>query len=252
MDVTVKELLHEDGGWNVEMIGSVFNPDDAGVIVGIDRTSGSPDHLQWHFDKQGRYLVKSGYDFICQGIVPLSPSGPAASTSFKPQRWEFICRAAVPLKIRLFASRVCHDSQPTSSNLIRRGVMKEGGCPWCGVEDEDLLHAQLRCHYAHLVWAISYLPWASVTCSHSNPELWLRGTQSLCLGSFFLYFGPSQRWAKTTFIFGLQLFHLNCVFSLFPSHFPTAFLLQTKTTKPYHQATRRHRRWRNRCSDERR
>ncbi|KAL0394667.1 UNVERIFIED_CONTAM: hypothetical protein Slati_4432900 [Sesamum latifolium] len=148
-------------------------PEDAGLIIGIDRISGCSDPLRWHFDIHGRYSVKSGYNLICQGAVPHTQFGPAVSTSFKSEGWEFIWRATVPPKVRLFAWRVCPDSLPTSSNLVQRGVTKDGVCPWCGAEGEDLFHNLLRCHYARLIWAMSHLPWASITCSHSNPEAWL-------------------------------------------------------------------------------
>ncbi|KAL0291765.1 UNVERIFIED_CONTAM: hypothetical protein Sradi_7015100 [Sesamum radiatum] len=107
----------------------MFRPEHAAVIIGIDRISGSSDHLCWHFEKHGRYSVKSAYHLLYQGAVPHSLLGPIASMSSRPEGWEFIWRVVVTRKVWLFAWRVCQDSLPTSSKLARRGVTKDGTCP---------------------------------------------------------------------------------------------------------------------------
>ena len=48
--------------WNHEFIGMVFNRDDAVAIYRIPLSQRcGPDVMTWLYNKNGRYLVKSGY-----------------------------------------------------------------------------------------------------------------------------------------------------------------------------------------------
>ncbi|KAL0297988.1 UNVERIFIED_CONTAM: hypothetical protein Scaly_3077200 [Sesamum calycinum] len=58
------------GGWNEALIRSFFRPEDAGLVLGIGRSVGSPDHLCWHFEKRGHYSVRRAYRIIGEGVVP--------------------------------------------------------------------------------------------------------------------------------------------------------------------------------------
>ncbi|KAL0433485.1 UNVERIFIED_CONTAM: hypothetical protein Slati_2682800 [Sesamum latifolium] len=82
----------------------------------------------------------------------------------------------------MLAWRAFRDSLPISSKLERRGVLEGGPCPWCGVECEDLLHFLLQCHFAHLVSALSHLPWSLI----SDPSLIQRSGFMVFTGIFML------------------------------------------------------------------
>ncbi|KAL0438767.1 UNVERIFIED_CONTAM: hypothetical protein Slati_2359700 [Sesamum latifolium] len=69
-EATVAVLLDEVGEWTEVLIRAVFRPDDVDVILGITANSESPDHLRWHYEKNGRYSVKSGYRLLHQGLAP--------------------------------------------------------------------------------------------------------------------------------------------------------------------------------------
>ncbi|KAL0451820.1 UNVERIFIED_CONTAM: LINE-1 retrotransposable element O protein [Sesamum latifolium] len=109
------------------------------------------------------------------GTVSVDSFRERGSSSCNPSSWNFIWKAEVPPKVRLFTRRVCRDLLPTSANLQRRGALTEGFCPWCGTEHEDLLHTLLRCHFARVVWALTDIPCEYIICSHNNPEEWIRG-----------------------------------------------------------------------------
>ncbi|KAL0456433.1 UNVERIFIED_CONTAM: hypothetical protein Slati_0982500, partial [Sesamum latifolium] len=173
-DAKVKELLDSEGGWNEELIHSVFLPMDANIIVRINRAVGCTDSLCWHYEKNGRYSVKSAYRLITNGAHTQLQSGPIGATSFRSDSWRFIWQAAVPPKIRLFTWHACRDSLPTSSNLQKRGLATNGVCSWCGFELDNLMHTLLRCHFSRLVWALSHLPWSVIASGQEDPEAWLR------------------------------------------------------------------------------
>ncbi|KAL0345398.1 UNVERIFIED_CONTAM: hypothetical protein Sradi_4371100 [Sesamum radiatum] len=106
-----------------------------------------------------------------QGLYLSTTSG---STSYKSANWHFIWSAAVPPKIKLFVWQSWRDSLPTSSNLQRRGVPSIGACPWCGTENEDLLHLLVHFPFGRLVWALSHLPWSVISTAPADPEVWFR------------------------------------------------------------------------------
>ncbi|KAL0410924.1 UNVERIFIED_CONTAM: hypothetical protein Slati_3682100 [Sesamum latifolium] len=120
-------------------------------------------------------LLFSAYCLLSQGELISGHAVSAGSTSYIPVNWRFIWQIKVPPKVRMFVWRACRDSLPTSANLARRGVQVAGVCPWCALENEDLLHTLGRCHFARLVWALSHLPRARISCDHSNPEAWFLG-----------------------------------------------------------------------------
>ncbi|KAL0462798.1 UNVERIFIED_CONTAM: hypothetical protein Slati_0167400 [Sesamum latifolium] len=148
-NVVVAELLDEEGEWKEALVRKVFQPEYVDAILGITLNAASQDQLRWQYERygqyerNGQYTVKSAYRLLTQ-------------------RSECLWRA-------------CRDSLPTAVNLARRGVNVGGACPRCGSEEEDVLHSLLRCHFARLVWALSDLPWAYISCDHSNPEAWFRG-----------------------------------------------------------------------------
>ncbi|KAK4416962.1 hypothetical protein Salat_2521700 [Sesamum alatum] len=47
--------------------------------------------------------------------------------------------------------------------------------PYCDGGEEDLGHILVSCSFAHLVWAISNLPWALISHGLCSMELWLMG-----------------------------------------------------------------------------
>ncbi|KAL0295528.1 UNVERIFIED_CONTAM: hypothetical protein Scaly_3101600 [Sesamum calycinum] len=174
-DATVDKLLDDSKGWNEALIRSVFQSEDAGLILGISRSVGSLDHLRWYFEKHGLYSVRRAYRIIDVGVVPHLRIAPASLKSYKSEGWGFIWHVVVPPKVRLFACRARRDALPTSCKLASCGVLIEGACLRCGEEGEDLIHVLLRCHFARLIWAMSCLPWRSISRHQPNLETWFRG-----------------------------------------------------------------------------
>ncbi|KAL0433186.1 UNVERIFIED_CONTAM: hypothetical protein Slati_2652900 [Sesamum latifolium] len=164
-DAMIAELLDENGNWNEALIEDVFRSDDVEAILGISISAGGQDQFRWHYEKIGRYFVRSAYRLLSQGTLIPAQSASVGSTFYIPDNWPFIWKTKVSLNIRMFVWRACRDSWPTSANFAWRGVKVIGACLWCGLEDEDLLHSLLQCHFARLVSGLSHLPW-----SHDAPS----------------------------------------------------------------------------------
>ncbi|KAL0302999.1 UNVERIFIED_CONTAM: hypothetical protein Sradi_6168000 [Sesamum radiatum] len=73
--MSVEELLDVEGGWNEELIWSVFQSIDAEIVLGITRVVGSPDQLRWHYEKSGHYSMKSAYHLLVDGVILHLQSG---------------------------------------------------------------------------------------------------------------------------------------------------------------------------------
>ncbi|KAL0298418.1 UNVERIFIED_CONTAM: hypothetical protein Sradi_6501600 [Sesamum radiatum] len=147
LEATLAELLDEAGEWKEGLIRVVFQNEDVEAILGITANTARPNQLRWHYEKNEWYTVKSAYCLFSQGLVMRVAGGVMGSTSYKPMNWKFIWKANVPPKVRMFVWRACWDSLPPVANLARQGLRVGGDCPRCGLENEDVLHCLLRCHF---------------------------------------------------------------------------------------------------------
>ncbi|KAL0366793.1 UNVERIFIED_CONTAM: hypothetical protein Sradi_3569400 [Sesamum radiatum] len=99
----------------------VFRLEDVEAILRITSVAGEQDQLRWHYEKSGKYSVKSAYLLLSK--APFVSTGSMSLTS---DNWNFIWPATVPPKVRLFAWRACRNSLPTSANLARRASLSLG------------------------------------------------------------------------------------------------------------------------------
>ena len=53
------------GGWDVELVKDIFWQEDADLILALLVHEGRPNMLAWHYDKQGKFSVKSAYK-VCR------------------------------------------------------------------------------------------------------------------------------------------------------------------------------------------
>ncbi|GJT80314.1 RNA-directed DNA polymerase, eukaryota [Tanacetum coccineum] len=90
----------------------------------------------WNLESSGDFSVKSARVFIDDSLLP------KLDTS---TRWVNV----VPIKINIFAWRVCLDKLPTRLNLSVRGVdIPSILCPLCSITVESSLHLFFSCHLA--------------------------------------------------------------------------------------------------------
>ncbi|KAL0303570.1 UNVERIFIED_CONTAM: hypothetical protein Sradi_6225100 [Sesamum radiatum] len=88
--------------------------------------------------------------------------------------WNFIWKAKVQPKTRLFAWRCCRNALPACSRLRTRGIRIEDECLNCDQVEDGLEHILRRCSFARLVWALSHLPWKVIARDDLSTEDWLR------------------------------------------------------------------------------
>ncbi|GJW48716.1 RNA-directed DNA polymerase, eukaryota, reverse transcriptase zinc-binding domain protein [Tanacetum coccineum] len=98
--------------------------------------SQSSDRWIWRLDSSGDFSVKSTRNYIDDSFLPKSEA---------PTRW--IC--SIPIKVNIFAWKVCLDKLPTRLNLSLRGLdIPSILCPNCFVAGESFAHLLFSCDLA--------------------------------------------------------------------------------------------------------
>lgn len=61
-DFPVSDLITASGGWNESVLNELFDEEEKVAILNIPLVvSQAQDILVWHYNRNGRYSVKSGY-----------------------------------------------------------------------------------------------------------------------------------------------------------------------------------------------
>ncbi|XP_056842959.1 uncharacterized protein LOC130495566 [Raphanus sativus] len=162
-DLTVDSLINENSRtWNIQTIQSLVDPEDVKIILSIPLSrSMITDRDGWHFNNNGRYTVKSGYQI--ERVYPdrdraLPELGPSI-TPLKAQCWKIKC----PPKMKHFLWQMLSGCIAVKKNLKARGIQGDTICTRCGDQEESINHIFFECPPAVQVWALSSIP--------SNPTI---------------------------------------------------------------------------------
>ncbi|CAL5412823.1 unnamed protein product [Camellia sinensis] len=137
-----------------DLLKEWLSPDDLEVVLTIPIAAVHRDDLLiWHHNPSGVYSVKFGYALakqICHNSNgPSKPSGsPILGTDF----WNSIWALDIPLKIRHFWWRVCHNLLAKKLGLFRRKCAASGESPICRKDDESVEHLLFECPWTKAVW----------------------------------------------------------------------------------------------------
>ncbi|GAA0163978.1 hypothetical protein LIER_19721 [Lithospermum erythrorhizon] len=71
----------------------------------------------------------------------------ASSSGKPPTTWRKIWKLKAPSKIKHFCWKLYSDCLPNASNLRKRGVLSQRGCPLCRAKEEDSTHTFQRCPF---------------------------------------------------------------------------------------------------------
>ncbi|KAL5745516.1 hypothetical protein ACOSP7_026662 [Xanthoceras sorbifolium] len=95
------------------------------------------DSLCWCHDKEGNYLVRSGYRVVC--LQQINPS--SSSFSGLQEWWKFCWKLNIPTKVKMFLWRASNGWIPTMEVSHGRKVSATLFCPLCRCNRESVLQA---------------------------------------------------------------------------------------------------------------
>uniref|UniRef100_A0A803PEK8 Reverse transcriptase domain-containing protein n=1 Tax=Cannabis sativa TaxID=3483 RepID=A0A803PEK8_CANSA len=151
----VADLKHGDGRWDENFVRSVFNMEDAELILSTPSTGWDlEDKIMWHYSKNGEYTVKSGYKMASS----LATEQYQSDDQLYVDWWKTLWHLKIPPKIKHFVWKLAYNWIPTSANLAKRGVALDNICERCsGHVVETTAHALWECKRSKELWAVSGL-----------------------------------------------------------------------------------------------
>ncbi|TXG50764.1 hypothetical protein EZV62_023288 [Acer yangbiense] len=137
----VSELMEQQGRWDQGLVRSCFLGDEVELILSIPLSiNHREDAYLWHFDKKGKFSIKSAYK-----VALADQLNDQASCSYGLLTWwKKLWSLELPSKIRIFYWKACKEILPTMLLLYKRGMVVSDLCPFCGDEPESVDHALWR------------------------------------------------------------------------------------------------------------
>ncbi|KAH9650223.1 putative reverse transcriptase/RNA-dependent DNA polymerase [Citrus sinensis] len=165
VDTKVAELISPEGEWKRDWIQQHFFKEDAEIISRIPLPRHTAlDELCWHYDKLGKYSVKSGYQLALKEKF-LSA---ASSSNPDPRQWNAIWKLDLPEKIKIFMWRAVKNLLPTAENLWKRKEVPDPICQRCKRGVETSVHAMVECKAARKIGQLSHHAAEEITASHGR------------------------------------------------------------------------------------
>ncbi|XVF58184.1 hypothetical protein PTKIN_Ptkin07bG0043300 [Pterospermum kingtungense] len=128
---------------------------------------GMADKIFWHFDKKGRYSVKSGYRVLCD------LEGEQDNLNVPQECWAKLWKVDLPRKIKSFLWRVIKGILPVNAILSNRSLPISPLCPRRLLEPETISHALRKCPTIRDVWNLSSFAWDDGNYEHEPLPDWL-------------------------------------------------------------------------------
>ncbi|KAM1229527.1 hypothetical protein ACFX2G_040694 [Malus domestica] len=99
----VNQLTHSLGTWSLDLLGSLFTDTEVEAICAIPLClRRSPDHLIWHFEKNGKFSVRCVYHTAREWLIPINNGASSfASSGLTSKFWAKVWQANVPPKVRI-------------------------------------------------------------------------------------------------------------------------------------------------------
>lgn len=139
--------------WRVDMINETFWPVDRARILAIPMGAlDVEDRRVWHFSKDGKFSVKSCYQFIHSYTAASRGTSLSSGSGTKAMGWNSIWQLKLPPKVRMFLWRTCSNILPTKIELYRRHVAGNPFCERCGEKAESIAHSLFECPGFRELW----------------------------------------------------------------------------------------------------
>jgi hypothetical protein len=155
----VSELIDtQTRSWDAAKVQAFMLPINEKVIRNIPLSMRiQEDHWAWHYDKHGRFSVRSAYRMLVstreRRTAWLDENARVSSVRKVEKEWSALWQVKVPSKLRVLLWRLAKQSLPTVDVLHHRHMATQPLCALCGVRD-SWKHSLLECNMARSVWAL--------------------------------------------------------------------------------------------------
>ena len=105
----------------------------------------TPDTMFWLHTKNGKFLVKTGYQVARQLKREEHMQGESSLSGVSSSVWTKLMKLHILNKIKVFEWCACHDILPTWENLVCKHVIDDGICGLCTRTTKSALHALWEC-----------------------------------------------------------------------------------------------------------
>lgn len=151
IDRKVSKFIDPNGEWNLgnSMEGVLL--DDCEIIRRISINLNIEDKIIWHYDRTGKYTVKSGYKLFMKSRIEEVSS----SNNIMSNIWRKIWKLKIPSKIKHFCWKIINEMLPTRLNLYNRGLNIPMEYPICKNNIESSDHILFCCPRAEGIWKMT-------------------------------------------------------------------------------------------------
>lgn len=152
VDLTLKvaDLRTALGGWDEEKLQSLFTAHEVECILSIPVLhTHLADSVFWHYNKHGRYSVKSGY-WVVKNVRTRGRNTVQLGEDVT-QYWRHLWKLKIPPKMHHFLWRCSMGFIPCKEALVRKRITADSECFRCSNGQESPLHATWSCVAASAV-----------------------------------------------------------------------------------------------------
>jgi ribonuclease HI len=140
--------------WKEEVVREVFREQDAEEIMRI-RLPSKPteDFISWFYEKSGLFSVRSAYKLARELKDVNDGHGKQSSSDNQQGRplWKEFQKLPLPHKVPIFGWRAANNGLAVQSNKKRCKICITSSCEICGMEEESVMHALVRCGHASVL-----------------------------------------------------------------------------------------------------
>jgi hypothetical protein len=150
----VRELGDTDTNWwDFQRLRDNFSTEEVRAIASIPISGvGNPNVRVWRGTDSGMFLVRSAYQLAME-LEQMSKPGCSRQVE-ESEIWRVLWQLKMPNSDKNFLWRVCHSILPTCDNLLKRKILTDSRCPFCGIEPETATYILWSCPLASNVWSV--------------------------------------------------------------------------------------------------
>jgi hypothetical protein len=136
--------------WKEEVVRDLFRPHDVEQILGIKLPSKlSEDFVSWFYEKSGVFSMRSSYKLAKELKVEEGAGKQSCSTNQNGSPvWKDFWKIPLPHKVMIFGWRAINNGLAAQANKRQRRISTTSTCEICGMEEETVMHALIRCGHA--------------------------------------------------------------------------------------------------------